>query len=149
MSDNFILHGDVESFVIEILTDLTPEIPPTEGFTISTDLRNYNEGDRWVVVNQEGGTKSLHNIINKPRVDLHFRAEKRHIARDAAEIYIASLFRAVGYRSGGCSLSQVLEETGLAYVPDKYESNSYRYIYAARLTILADESTSNNTFLQS
>lgn len=134
-----IRHGDAEALVVHILTNLTPELSGIAlPFRVSTDLVGYNEGNRWIEVSQEGSAKSNWNIINKVRVDVSVRAESRNVARDAAEIAEASIFRAVGASAFGSTLSQVTEETGILRVPDVREDVSHRYIFSLRLVLMID-----------
>ena len=128
-----IIHGDAEALVRHIFVNLTPELVG-KNITFSTDLVGYQEGDRWVVVSQEGSSKALWNIINKPRIDFEVNAESRSAAKDIAEICEASIFRAVGVSAYGATLTAVREETGPTRVPDKEQDASHRYVFALRLT---------------
>lgn len=130
---DMLVHGDAEALVRHILKNLTPELAG-KNITFSTDLKGYTEGDRWVVVSQEGSSKALFNVINKPRIDIEVRSESRTVSKDIAEFAEASIFRAVGVSAWGCTLSNVSEETGIVRVPDKEEDASHRYLFALRLT---------------
>lgn len=146
MAEEFIVHGDAESLIIYILKNLTPELVD-QNIKFSTDLIGYTAGSRHVEVSQEGSSKAGWNIINKPRVDISVRAERRSVARAIAEVIEASIFRAVGTQYAGCSLSQVKEETGIMRVPDIQEVNSHRYLFALRLVVLQDTESLSNPFL--
>lgn len=142
MAEEMVVHGDVESLIFHICKNLTPELAG-HNITFSTDLVGYTAGQRHVEISQEGGTKSNWNIIDKPRIDFAVRAERRSIARAIADVLEGSMFRAVGTRFAGCSLSRVVEEAGITRVPDKEEVASHRYIFSLRLTVLPDESNTN------
>lgn len=137
MPDPFVLHGDIEALIVEILNNHTPELS-TYAPTISTDLRGYLTGDRWVVVTAEGGSHDLWNVISKPRIDFEVRGEVRSVAHDISQIVLASVFRAVPHTAFGETMSEVKTELGLTNVPDKEEAESYRYIFSLRLTCLVD-----------
>lgn len=130
---DMLIHGDSEALILHILKNLTAELVG-KNITFSTDLNGYTEGDRWVVVSQEGGSKTLWNVINKPRIDIEVRSESRTVSKDISEIAEASIFRAVGVSAWGCTLTEVKEETGIVRVPDKEEDSSHRYLFALRLT---------------
>lgn len=137
MSHPMIIHGDIEALIRDIYVSATPELDPYEPY-VSTDLRGYDEGMRWVMVTAEGGFTTPYNILNKPRVDVEVRAENRSTAHDIAQICHSTLFRAVPYRAYGAVLSDVRTELGLVSVPDKEEIASYRYIFAIRAVCLVD-----------
>jgi len=136
----FVRHGDAEALCIEIAKNHTPELA-SANFMVSTDLRGYDSGMRWIVLSQEGGSKAGWNVINKPRIDFEVRSESRNTSRDVAEILEASFFRAIGTKAWGCSLSQVKEETGILRIPDKLEDVSFRYIFSLRLVVMIDEAS--------
>ena|SRR5688572_1910034 len=146
MADPFIAHGDTEALVVHIFKNLTPELVGS-GFTFATDLKGYTQGMRWVWVSQEGTSKAQWNVINKPRIDVDVRGERRTVVKDAAEILEASIFRSVGVSGFGLTISRVVEETGITKVPDKEEESSYRYIFSLRLVCNFDPDSMVNTFL--
>lgn len=135
MPQPFVVHGDVEALIVEVLKN-APELSPYEP-TISTDLRDYNESDRWVMVTVEGGAKEIWNVVNKPRIDFEVRAERRSVAHDMAQICEGAVFRAIPYSAFGATLCMVREELGLVNVPDKEEVESYRYIFSLRASCTA------------
>lgn len=147
MADPFNLHGDVEALVIDILKNLTPELSTAGIEKISSDLKGYTSGMRWVMVSQEGSSKAQWNVINKPRIDVEVRAERRTVAKDIAEILEASLFRSVGVSGFGVTISRVVEETGITRIPDKEEDGTTRYLFAVRLTCMLHPESMTNTFL--
>lgn len=132
-----VIHGDTEGLIVDILNNHTPELIPY-GVTISTDLRGYDTGVRWVMVTLEGGFNSIWNVINRPRIDFQVRAELRSVAHDIGQICMASIYRAVPYSAYGATLSSVMTELGLTNVPDKEEEASYRYIFSIRATCTVD-----------
>lgn len=132
-----IIHGDAEALIVDILTFHTPELDDFNP-KISTDLRGYTEGVRWVMVTAEGGSKALWNVINKPRIDIEVRAERRDVAHDIAQICHGSIFRAVPHSAYGATLSEAKEELGLVNVPDKEEESGYRYLFSLRIVCNID-----------
>lgn len=128
-----IIHGDVEALIVDILQNHTPELAPFAP-TISTDLRGYSEGVRWVKVTVEGGFHGIWNVISKPRIDVEVRAELRSTAHDIAQICLGSIYRSVPSSGYGATLSRVSTELGLVNVPDKQENVSYRYLFSLRAT---------------
>lgn len=146
MADAMNVHGDVEALVVDILKNQTPELA-TAGFRISTDLKGYSSGLRWVWVSQEGSSKALWNVINKPRIDVDVRGDRRSIVKDAAEILESSLFRSVGVSGFGVTITSVKEETGITKVPDKEEEGTFRYLFSVRLACYLHPSSMQNTFL--
>ncbi len=127
-----IIHGDAEALIVDVLENLTPELQLYSP-TISTDLRNYQAGMRWVMVTAEGGNHAQWNVINKPRIDVEVRAERRDVAHQIAQICFGSIYRSVPYSAYGATLSQVKTELGLVNVPDKEEEESYRYLFSLRI----------------
>jgi hypothetical protein len=136
-----IVHGDAEALIVSVLHDQTPELAPYSA-RVATDLRGYTAGSRWMMITIEGASMAQWNVLHKPRLDVEVRAERRDVAQKMAQIALASIFRAVGYQYAGAFLSEVKLETGLLNVPDKDEEESYRYIFAIRLTctVAQDES---------
>lgn len=134
--DPMIIHGDIEALLIDVLLNHTPELAPYALTRISTDLRGYSEGNRWVMITAEGGAHAQWNVISKPRIDFEVRAERRDVAQDISQICMGSVFRAVPSSAFGATLSEVKSELGLTNVPDKDEESSYRYIFSFRATCL-------------
>lgn len=133
----YILHGDAEAAMVDILMNHTPELAAYAGDTpfISTDLIGFTELSRWVMVTMEGGSAQW-PIATEPRIDFEFYAERRSVALDIGQICVASIFRASGnYTGNGLFLEDVQTEMGLTRVPDK-ETSTPRYLYSLRLTIL-------------
>lgn len=126
-----LIHGDVEALIVQVLRN-TPELNVFSP-TISTDLRGYSAGNRYVMVTAEGGSYAQWNTINKPRVDLEFRADRRDVAHDIGQICLAAVFAAVPYSAFGATMTEVKLELGLVNVPDKEEAESYRYLASVRV----------------
>lgn len=133
MADPFNQHGDAEAAIVHVLKNLTPELAG-KSITVRPDLIGYQSGSRWIMVSQEGSSKAQWNVINKPRIDIEVRAEKRSVAKDMAEIAEASIFRSIGTSAVGVTISQVKEEMGITRVPDKEVTAVSRYIFSVRLT---------------
>lgn len=134
----FILHGDAEAAVVDILKNDTPELPhfpPNPPLFITTTLVGYDSGQRRIVVTQEGAME-IWPKISKPRIDVEVFAERRSITKDIAEICLASLKRSMGdYRGFGLFLSDVNVEQGITRIPDKLQEES-RYLFSVRLTVV-------------
>ncbi len=134
----YIVHGDAEAAVIDILSYETPELPhypPNPQLRISTNLIGYTPGSRRIVVSQEGAIEKWPKI-QRVRIDIEVFAERRSVAKDIIEICLASLKRAMGSYSGfGLFISDCKMEMGPTRVPDPMQETS-RYISAMRLTIV-------------
>lgn len=128
----FVVPGDAEAAVIDILKTLTPELAG-KNITFSSDLVGYEPMARWVMVTQEGSSADWPKI-DKPRIDIEVYAENRTTARDIAALCQASVLRAMGTYSGkGLRITDAKVELGLTRVPDKLQEGA-RYILALRLT---------------
>ena len=132
----YIVHGDAEAAIIDILINDTPELPhfpPHPTLTISSNMIGYEAGDRRIVVTQEGSLRGWPKI-DKPRIDIDVLAERRSIAKEIAAISLASIERSMGNYSGfGLILTDVKLEQGITRVPDKLQE-AERYIFSIRLT---------------
>ena len=144
----FIIQGDAEAAVIDILRTLTPELPtspPHPTLYISTNLLGYVPDQRRVVVSQEGGSETWPKIF-RPRIDIEVFAERRSVAQDIIEICLASLKRSMGSYSGfGLFISDCKIEMGPTRVPDPLQDAS-RYVSAVRLTIVPNGSPNTIPF---
>lgn len=144
----FIIQGDAEAAVIDILRTLTPELPtspPHPTLHISTNLLGYVPEQRRIVVSQEGGSEKWPKIF-RPRIDIEAFAERRSVAKDIIEICLASLKRSMGSYSGfGLFISDCKIEMGPTRVPDPLQDAS-RYIAAVRLTIVPNGSPNTIPF---
>jgi hypothetical protein len=128
----FVMGGDTEAAVVDILLNLTPELAYANA-TISTNLLDYMVGDRWVFVTQEGSFESFQHL-DHPRIDFEVYAERRSVAFDMAKICLASVkYQAGRYRGNGIFISDCKVEQGLTRVPDKLQE-APRYIFSVRLT---------------
>ncbi len=134
----FIVHGDAEAAVVDILSNDTPELPhypPNPSLTISTNLVGFTPNDRWILIEQEGASEKWPKI-SRPRIDIDVFADRRSVAKDIIEICLASLKRAMGDYSGfGLFISDVKIEMGPTRVPDNLQEVA-RYVAAVRLTIV-------------
>lgn len=133
----YIEGGDTEAAIIDILFNLTPELGYANP-TISTNMRGYTVGDRWIEVTQEGSLERfLH--IDHPRIDVGVYAERRSVAHDMAKVCLASIkYQAGRYRGNGIFISSCSLEQGLTRVPDKYQESD-RYIFSVRLVCVPKE----------
>lgn len=134
----YIVHGDAEAAIRDILANLTPELP-TGGanppLNITTNLINYDPNERWIEITQEGSTEGFVKI-DHPRIDVAVLAERRSVAQSIASIALASIKRWKGNYTGfGLRITDVVLEMGLTRVPDKLQETS-RYIFSVRLTVV-------------
>lgn len=136
MAWEYIVHGDVEAAVVDILQNDTPELPhfpPNPPLNISTNLIDYDPEERWIVVIQQGSLRRWPKI-DRPRVDVEVLAERRSVAHDISSIALASIERAKGNYTGfGLILTDVTLEQGITNIPDKLQETS-RYVFSVRLT---------------
>lgn len=134
----YILHGDAEAAVIDILKNDTPQLPhfpPNPPLHIKANLVGYALGERWIVVTQEGALE-VWPKIQRPRVDVEVYAERRTVAKNIAEVCLASLKYHMGdYTGFGLTLTDVKLEQGVTRIPDKLGESS-RYIFSVRLTVV-------------
>lgn len=132
-SGEFILMGDIEAAIQDILLNRTPELAPYDVVKISTDYRGYNLGMRWIMVSREGGVR-VWPRLDHPRIDVWSLAERRDVASDMAQVARASIFRAAGRYSGmGLTITAVKEEVGPVRVADK-PTSSDQYLFSLSLT---------------
>lgn len=134
----YIIHGDAEAAVVDILKYDTPELPlapPHPTLHISTNMLTYDPGERWIVVTQQGATETWPKI-SRPRIDIEVFAERRSVAKEICEICLASLKRSMGNYSGfGLFISDCKLEMGATRIPDKLQETT-RYVAAVRLTVV-------------
>lgn len=134
----YVLQGDAEAAILDIITNDTPELPwfpPHPTLYVSTNMRGYATGQRRIMITQEGSLERWPKI-ERPRIDVEVFAERRSVAHDIASICVASLRRAMGsYRGFGLFISDCKLEQGITRIPDKFEESS-RYVFAVRLTIV-------------
>ena len=132
----YIVHGDAEAAVVDILLNDTPELPhfpPNPPLHITTNMISYDPLERWIVVTQEGSLRTWPKI-DRPRIDVEVLAERRSVTHDIASIALASIERAMGaYQGFGLTITDVKLEQGITRVPDKLQETS-RYIFSVRLT---------------
>lgn len=127
----FLPDGDPEAAVVDILTNLTPELSASR-VTVSTNLVGFTPGDRWVEVVQTGGLQRW-PVILRPRIDLDVYAERRSVARDVTNICVASVKRAMGsYDNFGFRLIDCHVESGPIRIPDPLQDVT-RYVTSLRL----------------
>lgn len=137
----FILHGDAEAAVIDIIKNFTPELTSFSIDKVTTDMVGYEKGLIWVLVELEGGSyKFFHQ--KRSRVDITVYGpdgpNSRAVAYDISAIIQASLF---GWQTGYVSIpfnvnfQSVQIETDIFRGNDKDE-DPVRYIQSLRLLVL-------------
>lgn len=131
----YIYFGDLEAALIQIIQE-APEIIAFPGGAprVSTTLKDYTVGDRWITVNQEGGSLDR-PIINRARVDFNVFGPSRSVAHDLAQTAFAVLFREMGQPSPDFGLRTlgIRVETGLTRADDKL-NDSARFLFALRIS---------------
>lgn len=139
MTAPFVLHGDPAGAVVDILTNLTPELAPYAVVNVATDLKGWQEPQRWVEISLKGGFRRSHEKISVPRIDIAVYGESSSVCSDVINICAASLFRArhAGYRGMGVRLIDVKEETGPFEAHDKH-SECPRFVASYRLAVTPD-----------
>lgn len=131
----YVVQGDAEAAVIDILTNDTPELPSVPELKVRANMRGYIDGERRIVVIQQGSLLRWPKI-SRPRVDVECYAERRTVAKELAEISVASLFRSMGgYDGFGLKLIHCHMEQGPTRIPDKLQQAD-RYIFSVRLTVI-------------
>lgn len=128
-----IIYGDSEAMIVDILTNLTPELDLISGRpTVSTNLIGYASNLRWIKVDQQGGLEGWPNIY-KPRIDIEVRAERRSVALDLSHYCMNSVRRQMGIYDGfGVRLNHVRVEMLPVRIPDLLEETC-RYVTTLRL----------------
>lgn len=130
---SYVEQGDAEGACIDILNNAA-EIQAITGVTVSSNMIDFERGDRWIEVIQEGGARPWPYKGDKPRIDFMCYAESRPQALKIAQVAMAVILRAMGdYAGFGIKLHDAKVETGIYRVPDKL-TDSYRYTFSLRLT---------------
>jgi hypothetical protein len=138
----FVLFGDPEAAVIDILQNHTPELTPYGINRISTDLVGYSADQIWVLVEMEGGSyKYFHQ--KRCRIDITvyvpIQPDSRSTALAISNVIQASLFATQSsYIGHGINLQAVQVETDIFRGNDKDE-DPVRYIQSLRLEILGTQ----------
>jgi len=126
----FILAGSAEGAVIDILTNLTPELPAD--CIVSANMIGFVAYQRRIVISKEGAVR-VWPKIDRPRIDIDVYGERRTPTEQMADIVLASLRRAVGYSGMGLNITDMEVEVGPTRVPDPLEETP-RYFMSVRLT---------------
>lgn len=133
----FIRHGDPVAAVIDILTNLTPELEPYNLDGIAGDLTGWGPDKRWIQVSREGGLR-VWPKISKPRIDIDVYAPTSNECADIIDIAQASVFRyQYDYKGWGIRLHKAMEEVGPIEAYDKLQE-SPRYFMSLRLVTTPD-----------
>lgn len=126
--------GDLEGALIKILTD-APEISGFAGGApnVSSTLRDYVPGDRWITISHEGGTSDWPKIANA-RIDVNVFANTRTDALRIAQKALGVLIRETGQPSPahGVRTLKLAVETGLIRADDKFNDKP-RYLFSLRI----------------
>lgn len=137
--NEYILHGDAEAAVVDIIKNNTPELAGYAPFTVSTDMVGYVKGALWIEVALNGGSyKFLRD--KRSRIDITVYApsgaDGRGIAYDISAIIQASLFAwQNSYTGHGVFFQACQMETDLFRANDK-EEDPVRYVQSLRLLLL-------------
>jgi hypothetical protein len=128
-----IVHGDIEGACLDILKNAT-EIQALTLDGISSNLKDYRRGKKWIQVVREGGALPWPKKADKSRVDFMCFGNTRPEAHNIAQVAQAVLCRAMGaYVGFGVRLIDVKTETGVYRLPDK-DTDSPRYMFSLRIT---------------
>jgi hypothetical protein len=136
MSENpFVLFGDIEAAVIDLLTT-DSRLTPFGIKVITTDMKDYVSGDLYVVVELEGGSYKFKGV-KRPRIDITVYGPNRGLAYDvSAMIQAVIINRSGNYRNHGVNIVSVQIETDIFRSQEK-DTNNVRYIQALRLICMA------------
>lgn len=126
----FVLMGSPEGAVVDILQNLTPELP--SNVIVTTNMIGFEPLQRRIVVSQEGSVREWPKI-DRPRLDIDVYGERRTPTEQMAGIVIATLRRAVGYQGMGLVITDMDLEVGPTRVPDPLQETP-RYFLSVRLT---------------
>lgn len=135
----FILFGDAEAAVVAILT-AAPEIQAFAPVTITTDLKGYERGNRWIEVTRAGGSYRFPRY-ERPRIDIITFAERRSVAYDLIANAQAVMFREqANYMGHGVNYLACQVESGI-FESNEKDTDQVRYILSLRLILKASPST--------
>jgi len=131
MTEEYIVHGKPADAIVDIFTNLTPEMP--NKVFVSTDMRSYVARGRYVYVSYLGGILKWPKIM-RPRIDVEVYAESRDAAEGIANICLASLLRVKhSYVGHGIRITEVRLEQGITILSDPQDVEA-RYVFSVRLT---------------
>lgn len=68
----------------ELLTSFVP-------YTVAGDLKGFVAPERWITVQETGGSEENPVRVNAPRVDINIYAESRYVAKTIARHAIAAM----------------------------------------------------------
>lgn len=127
----YIVFGDFTAAVIDML-DGDSHLSGFNIKTITSDLKDYERGDTYVLVEQLGGSyKFLY--VKRPRIDIIVFSAKRSTAYDISAACQAIVFnRQNNYRANGVNLCAVEVETDI-FLSEEKDTSQFRYIQSLRL----------------
>lgn len=135
----YIPGGDIEAAVIDILST-SPELIAMDIASITSDMKGFTRGDRWIVVSRQGGSYPWPKPEHA-RIDIECIAENRAAANDMIRAAQAIMFReqnnyvGKGVRYISCSV-----ESGIFKTSEK-NTDQTRYILALRVVHKPDPSS--------
>jgi hypothetical protein len=132
----YVVQGDVEAAVVDLLKGASEVTALCASSNISTDLKGYVAGAPWVLVERAGGARRYPFVVDRPRIDITVRSgDRRSVVQALAQTVQAVLFReAARYSGHGVIITGAKEETGLFRANDKL--NDYpTYYFSVRLTV--------------
>jgi hypothetical protein len=128
-----VVFGDAEAAAVAIVrasTDVTAFAP----VTVSTDLRGYATGARWIEVHRSGGMPTLWMQIDNPELTFAVRAENKATAHDLADAARSAMFAArSGYVGNGLTVYDVADSAGLTWSPEAAQPGVARYTFTLTL----------------
>lgn len=140
----YIIFGDSEAAVVDILKH-APEIQAFTPVSVTTDLKGYERGNRWIEVSRAGGSYRFFRY-ERPRIDITVYAERRSVAYDIMATAQAVMFREqANYRGLGINYLACQVESGI-FESNEKDTDQVRYILALRLIIKASPTTPNSPY---
>ena len=131
--EEYIKQGDATAAVIDILSNAA-EVAAFNPVKITSNQKGYVAGDRWIIVDQHGGTFKW-PYPSRPRIDIECLAETRSVACDMIYTCLAVMFREqhnYASSSTGVRLCAVQVETAPYQSTEKF-TEQVRYLTALRL----------------
>lgn len=129
----FIIFGDAEAAVCDILRT-APEIIALNPVKVTTDLKNYQPGQRWIEVTRAGGSYRFIRF-ERPRIDIICFAERRSVCYNMISTCQAVMFREqANYVGHGINYLACQVESGIFESSEK-DTDQVRYILSLRLIL--------------
>ena len=104
--------------------------------TIATDMNGWRAGESRITVTRIGGSPSLAQRIDNPRLDVDVYAASKEVAHDLAQLARARLHELPegDHTALGAVVANVADDLGLQYTPDP-DTGTPRYIFTVALAV--------------